>query len=72
MPKVGDKHYGYNKAGYAAARAESALTGAPVEDTKNSYSVGGLLKTAEKLKGKKWKEAKGAGIAKRGAPYRVV
>ena len=41
MPKVGDKHFGYDAAGIGAAQAESAKTGIPMEKTQN-YATGGV------------------------------
>tara|TARA_R100000656_G_scaffold113306_2_gene85618 strand:- start:2016 stop:2162 length:147 start_codon:yes stop_codon:yes gene_type:complete len=48
MPQVGDKHFKYNKAGRANARAESAKTGKPVK----GYSKGGKV-TVKKRKKKR-------------------
>ena len=71
MPKVGKKHFSYDPSGIAAARAESAKTGVPME-VKQRYNVGGLLRTAANSPKKEWKQARGAGIVRGGAPYRIV
>jgi len=71
MPQVGKKHFSYDASGVAAARAESAKTGVPME-VKQRYNVGGLLRTASNSPSKKWKQARGAGVARGGAPYRTV
>ncbi len=47
MPKVGGKHFGYDPAGVAAAQAESARTGIPMEKTK-SYAAGGAVPSGGK------------------------
>ena len=44
MPKVGDKHFGYDPAGVKAAEQESAATGVPMVKTQN-YATGGLVKS---------------------------
>ena len=71
MPKVGEKEFSYDPSGIAAAREESAKTGVPME-VKQRYNVGGLLRTAANSPNKKWKQARGAGAARGGAPYRTV
>lgn len=52
MPKVGNKHFPYTKAGEAAAKREAARTGKPM----------GGMSSAMKGVGKK---GKGMGMAKR-------
>jgi hypothetical protein len=44
MPKVGKKHFKYDKAGKKAAKAESARTGTPVK----AYKKGGKVTVKKK------------------------
>ena len=46
MPKVGKKHFEYNKSGKKAAAAESARTGTPVR----RYKKGGVVIVKKKKK----------------------
>ncbi len=64
MPKVGDKHFGYGPQGIAAAQAESAKTGIPMEKTK-TYAAGGPVPSGGKA-------VRGEGAVIRKKPCKMV
>ena len=65
MPKVGDKHFGYGPQGIAAAQAESARTGIPMENMKQ-YRHGGAVSVAETH------ATRGSGKTRKPCRHRIV
>lgn len=50
MPKVGNKHFPYTKAGMAAAKKAAAATGKPLNNTRARASATGMAKRRQRSK----------------------